>query len=261
MPRPENMPRLRKGNLALCVCRIVKSPIWQHALITDKITENCYISNRDSESGHVFPLYLYPSPEELELSTERSLNLQPAFLTALSEALELPQSAPFNLPEGVSPEEILAYIYAVLYSPTYRERYYEFLKYGLPRIPLPQDIAHFRSLAALGQRLIDSHLLKEVVPVGSEVPVLHRFEGEGDGVVVKARYLDGKVWINPTQYFTDVPVAVWEYEIGAYQVCEKWLKDRKGEVLRHAEVRQYRSILVAIAETLRVVETIDSVLW
>ena len=261
MPRPENMPRLRKGNLALCVCRIVKSPIWQHALITDKITENCYISNRDSESGHVFPLYLYPSPEELELSTERSLNLQPAFLTALSEALELPQSAPFNLPEGVSPEEILAYIYAVLYSPTYRERYYEFLKYGLPRIPLPQDIAHFRSLAALGQRLIDSHLLKEVVPVGSEVPVLHRFEGEGDGVVVKARYLDGKVWINPTQYFTDVPIAVWEYEIGAYQVCEKWLKDRKGEVLRHAEVRQYRSILVAIAETLRVVETIDSVLW
>ena len=257
MPRPAIMPHLRKENLALSVCRVVASPTWQHAFITDKITENRYISNRGSESGHVFPLYLYPNPEELEFSTERSLNFKPAFLTALSEALELPQSEPFNLPEGVSPEEILAYIYAVLYSPTYRECYYEFLKYDFPRIPLPQDIAHFRSLAALGQRLIDSHLLKEVAPVGSEVPVLHRFEGEGDGVVVKARYLDGKVWINPTQYFTDVPVAVWEYEIGAYQVCEKWLKDRKGEVLRHAEVRQYRSILVAVAETLRVVEAID----
>ena len=256
-PRPAIMPHLLSENLALCVCRIVKSPVWQHALITDKITEKCYISNITSESGHIFPLYLYPNPEELGLSTERSLNFKPAFLTALSEALALPQSAPFKLPEGVSPEEILAYIYAVLYSPTYRERYYEFLKYDFSRIPLPQDIAHFRSLAALGQRLIDSHLLKEVAPVGSEVPVLHRFEGEGDGVVVKARYLDGRVWINPTQYFTDVPVAVWEYEIGAYQVCEKWLKDRKGEVLRHAEVRQYRSILVAIAETLRVVEAID----
>ena len=256
-PRRDIMYHLRRENLALCVHRGIRSAVWQHALVANQISEKSYISNRGEPTAQVFPLYLYPNPEELRISTERSLNFKPAFLTALSEALALPQSAPFNLPEGVSPEAILAYIYAVLYSPTYRERYYEFLKYGLPRIPLPQDIAHFRSLAALGQRLIDSHLLKEVAPVGSEVPVLHRFEGEGNGVVVKARYLDGKVWINPTQYFTDVPVAVWEYEIGAYQVCEKWLKDRKGEVLRHAEVRQYRSILVAIAETLRVVEAID----
>ena len=155
------MPHLLGENLALCVCRIVKSPIWQHALITDKITENCYFKQRTSESGHVFPLYLYPNPEELELSTERLLNFNPAFLTAFSEALELPQTAPFNLPEDVSPEEILAYIYAVLYSPTYRERYYEFLKYGFPRIPLPQDIEQFRSLATLGQRLMDWHLLRD----------------------------------------------------------------------------------------------------
>ena len=87
---------------------------------------------------------------------------------------------------------------------------------------------------------------------------MHRFEGEGDGVVGKARYLDGRVWINPTQYFTDVPEDVWEYEIGAYQVCEKWLKDRRGEVLHHEDVRQYRAILVAIAETLAVVAEIDA---
>ena len=90
---------------------------------------------------------------------------------------------------------------------------------------------------------------------------VHRFEGEGDGVVAQVRYLDGRVWINPTQYFTDVSLAVWEYEIGAYQVCEKWLKDRRGEALSHAEVRQYRAILVAVAETLRVMEAIDGVLW
>ena len=253
-------------NLAICVCRIVKSPAWQHALVTDKITEKCYISNTTSESGHVFPLYLYPNPEELGVSTERSLNFQPAFLTAFSEALALPQTAPFNLPEGVSPEEILAYIYAILYSPTYRERYYEFLKYDFPRIPLPQDIAQFRTLAALGQRLIDAHLLKDVsrlqvAPTRRGVPALHRFEGEGDGVVSRLRYADGKVWINPTQHFTDVPEEVWEYEIGAYQVCEKWLKDRKGEELGRAELQQYRAILVAIAETLAVMTEIDSALW
>ena len=159
----------------------------------------------------------------------------------------MPQTALFNLPEGVSPEQILAYIYAILSSPTYRERYYDFLKYDFPRIPLLNDLEHFRTLAALGQRLIDYHLLKDL-----SVPPRHRFEGEGDGVVGRVRHKDGQVWINPTQSFTDVPMAVWEYEIGAYQVCEKWLRDRRGEVLRYEDVRQYQAILVAVAETLGV---------
>lgn len=255
-PGAEVMRHMRKENLALCVCRIVKSPMWQNVLITDKITDKSYISNRTSESTYMFSLYLYPNPEELGVSTEPSLNFQPAFLTALSEALALAQIEPFNLPEGISPEEILAYIYAILYSPTYRQRYYDFLKYDFPRIPLPPDIAQFRTLTALGQRLMDWHLLREV-----QIPVMHRFEGEGDGVVGKVRYAEGQVWINPTQYFTDVPIEVWEYEIGAYQICEKWLRDRKGKVLRHEDVRQYRAILVAIAETIEIMAEIDQVLW
>ncbi len=255
MPRPTNMPNLLSENVAICVCRIVKSPIWQHALITDKITENCYISNTTSESAHVFPLYLYPDSEGLLGSAERELNFKPEFLTALSEVLQLPQTPPFQLPEGITPEEILAYIYAVLYSPTYRERYYEFLKYDFPRIPLSPNIDHFRKLASLGQELINWHLLKDV-----QIPHRHRFEGEGDGVISKVRYEDDKVWINAAQHFTDVPAKVWEYEIGAYQVCEKWLKDRKDKELSRDELKQYRSILVAIAETLQIVEKIDSVL-
>ncbi|MCG9128573.1 N-6 DNA methylase [Candidatus Poribacteria bacterium] len=254
MPRPTNIPNLLHDNFALCVCRIVKSPIWQHALITDKITDNCYISNTTSESSHVFPLYLYPNSEGLGLDTERELNFQPEFLTALSEALGLPQTPPFGLPEDVTPEEILAYIYAVLYSPTYRERYYEFLKYDFPRIPLPKDINHFRNLASLGQELINWHLVKDV-----QIPHHHRFEGEGNAVVTEFRYEDGSVWINNTQYFTNVSEAVWKYEIGAYQVCEKWLKDRRGETLSHVEIRLYPMILVAITETLRVVDAIDEV--
>ena len=255
MPRPANMSHLLKENLALCVCRIVPSPMWQHALITDQITENCYISNKGSESGHVFPLYLYPDSETLLVSTEPELNFKSEFLTALAEALGLPQVAPFGLPEDVTPEEILAYIYAVLYSPTYRKRYYEFLKYDFPRIPLPEDIDSFFALAESGQELIDLHLLKD-----RNLPHRHRFEGEGDGVVSKPRYEDGKVWINATQYFTNVPAEVWAYEIGAYQVCEKWLKDRRGEALSHAEIRLYPMILVAITETLRVTEAIEYVL-
>ena len=103
---------------------------------------------------------------------------------------------------------------------------------------------------------MDWHLLKDV-----QIPPRHRFEDEGDGIVAQVRYVDGRVWINPTQYFTDVPVEVWAYEVGVYQVCEKWLKDRRGEALRHEDVRQYRAILVVIAETLQVMAEIDSVLW
>ena len=246
---------LDKNNVALCVHKGIRSPKWQHVLVTKLISEKSLISNRSEPTAQVFPLYLYPDSEGLGLETERTLNFKPEFLTAFSEALDLPQAEPFGLPEGISPEEILAYIYAVLYSPTYRERYYDFLKYDFPRIPLPQDIDYFRELALLGQELIEWHLLKDV-----HIPARHRFEGEGDGVVSKPRYEDNSVWINATQYFTDVPIEVWEYEIGAYQVCEKWLKDRRGEVLSHADVRQYRSVLVAVAETLRVMETIDEVL-
>ncbi len=265
-PRPAFMPHLIAENIALCVHRGVTSPVWQHTLVANQMTEKSYVSNRSEPTAHVFPLYLYPNPEELGLSTERSLNFKPAFLSALSEALGLPQVDPFDLPEGVSPEEILAYIYAIMYSPTYRARYYEFLRYGFPRIPLPRDLEQFQTLAVLGQRLVDSHLLRdvsrsEVASTGRGTPALHRFEGEGDGVVARVRYVDRQIWINSTQYFTDVPVKVWEYEVGAYQVCEKWMKDRRGEALSRAELQQYRAILVAVAETLEVMDAIDEVLW
>ena len=169
--------------------------------------------------------------------------------------MKLPQTAPFSLPEGISPEEILGYIYAILHGPIYRKQYYEFLKYDFPRIPLPGDIEYFRKLAALGQNLIHWHLWQDV-----QGPPRHRFEGEGDAVVSKVRHAVGHVWINPTQHFTDVPTEVWDYEIGAYQVCEKWLRDRKGIPLSHAKVRHYCGILVAVAETLQIMAEIDKML-
>ena len=251
-PRPAISSHLVFGeNLALCTCRGIKAPVWQHVLVTDRITAHGTISNKEGNPTHVFPLYIYAHPGRQDLSTERSTNLKPAFLKAFSEKLGLPQTGQFDMPEGISPENILAYIYAVLHSPAYRERYYEFLKYGFPRIPLPNDIAHFRRLSTLGQRLMDMHLLKNVPG-----PPRHRFEGEGEGVVSKFAYRDGHVWINPTQHFTNVTEAVWEFEIGAYQVCEKWLQDRKGEVLSDVELQQYQQILVAVAETIDIMEAL-----
>ena len=252
-PRRDLMRHLLVGNnLALCVCKTVTRSVWQHALITDQITEKNYVSNGRSESGYVFPLYLYPDAGELDSSTESYLNLKPEFLRTFSEKLALSPKGRFRLPEGISPEDILAYIYGVLYSPVYREDYYEFLKYGFPRIPLPTDLEHFRRLSKLGQRLIDMHLLKNVPR-----PPRHRFEGEGDSSVSDIDYRDGHIWINRTQRFIDVPEAVWEFEIGAYKVCKKWLQEREGTTLSNVEIRQYQQILVAIAETIHIMAELD----
>lgn len=252
-PRHDIMRHLLVGdNLALCVCKTVTRSVWQHALITNQITEKNYVSNGRSESGYVFPLYLYPDANRLNLSSECYLNLNPEFLKALSEKLTLSQTKQFGVPEGISPENILAYIYAVLYSSAYREQYYEFLKYEFPRIPLPIDLEHFVDLATLGQRLIDIHLLKHIPE-----PPRHRFEGEGDASVLKFVYRNGHVWINPSQCFIDVPEAVWEFEIGAYQVCEKWLKEREGTTLSDVEIRKYQQILIAIAETIHIMTELD----
>ncbi len=274
-PRPAMSAHLLAAeNVALCVARGSKPYAWQHVLVSDAITAAGYVSNKGG-AIHFFPLYLYPNSEELGLSTERSVNLKPDFLKAFAAALGVPRTAQFGLPDGISPEDILAYIYAVLHSPAYRERYAEFLKYGFPRIPLPTDMAQFQKLVGFGRSLIDAHLgRREDRPfeIGRsqtteidahlgrhELPdATSRFEGEGDSVVARVQYRDGHVWINPTQYFSGVPLAVWEFEIGSYQVCEKWLRDRRGEALSHAAIRQYRQVLAAVAETLKVMGEIDS---
>ncbi len=251
-PSYKTMRHLLLENLALCVCFGVPSPAWKHVLVTAQVTVNSCLSTRGNEGAHVFPLYLYPVREELELASERSLNFKPAFLEAFSVKLGLPQAAPFGTPTGVSPEAILGYLYAVLHSPVYRKRYYDFLKYDFPRIPMPTTVDVFRKLSALGCALIDMHLLRNVPTQTAR----HRFEGEGDSVVAKYGYRDGKVWINQIQHFADVPADVWEFEIGAYQVCDRWLKERKHTPLSLSEIRQYQQLLVAVAETLRLMAEI-----
>jgi len=70
----------------------------------------------------------------------------------------------------------------------------------------------------------------------------------------------GRVYINNTQYFEGVPLEVWEFHVGGYQVCEKWLKDRKGRVLTYDDLEHYQNIVAALAETIRLMDEIDEVI-
>ena len=67
-----------------------------------------------------------------------------------------------------------------------------------------------------------------------------------------------RVHINKTQYFEDVPAQVWEFQVGGYQVLHKWLKDRRGRLLTYDDLTHYQQIVVALEETIRLMDEIDA---
>jgi len=163
-----------------------------------------------------------------------------------------------NLQQTFGPEDVFGYMYAIFYSLTYRTRYAEFLKIDFPRLPLTSNTDLFRELCGLGERLIKLHLMEKS---GNATP---RYPAEGNNVVEKVEYLapadqpdQGRVHINKTQYFDGVTPEVWEFHVGGYQVCQKWLKDRKGRALSFDDIKHYQRIVAALAETIELMEKID----
>jgi hypothetical protein len=242
-PRDEVMRHLIGGqNLALISVRQhTQADEWALVGVSDKLTECCAISNKTGEINYVFPLYLLTQDG-------REPNLHEKFLQALRAVMD----------REPTPEEVLAYIYAVLHAPSYRQRYAPFLRYDYPRVPLPASAEQFVRLASLGQHLIELHLLRclslRESPVGFPVSGSNRVE-KG-----YPRYRDGAVWINDSQHFTGVSQAVWEMRVGGYQVCEKWLKDRRGRKLSNREIEIYRRMVYALSQTLVQLQAIDAAL-
>jgi hypothetical protein len=192
---------------------------------------------------------------------------------ALSARLSLPIDGSNSLPQGLAPEDIFHYIYAVLHSLVYRTRYAEFLKIDFPRIPLTSDVELFRHLCAKGADLVALHLLEDDYEAASwnaknpksSSPLKHcgtPLVGGGTLGVAKGhpKYADGNVFINPTCRFEGVPAEVWNFHIGGYQVCEKWLKDRRGRTLSAEDIAHYQRVVVALKETIRLMAEIDEVI-
>ena len=152
-----------------------------------------------------------------------------------------------------TPENIFDYIYAVLHSPSYREKYKEFLKIDFPRVPYPKDKQGFKKLVALGSQLRSLHLL--------ESPRVNQFittyPVDGTNTVEKVFYEDGKVFINQNQYFGNVPESIWNFYVGGYQPAQKWLKDRKGRILTNSDIEHYQKMIVALVETDRIMKKLD----
>ncbi len=164
-----------------------------------------------------------------------------------------------NLPsQSLTPEDIFHYAYAVFHSPGYRSRYAEFLKIDFPRLPLTGTLELFRALARLGGELTALHLLESPK---LDCPITEWLGGP-NLEVEKISWSNNTVWVNKAQTagFRGVSETVWNFHIGGYQVCEKWLKDRKGRTLTKDDVAHYHKIVIALSETIRLMSDIDAVI-
>ena len=218
-----------------------------------------------------FPLYLYRTVKGslFDLDgpkanlVERRSNLTANFITDISNRLKMKVITDENgdLRAAIGTEDIFNYIYAILYSPTYRIRYAEFLKIDFPRLPLTSNIGLFRSLCALGDKLVKLHLMNKY---GEHTPNYPELGNNKVEIVEYNQNADkpeqGRVWINKTQYFEGIPPEIWNFHIGGYQVCQKWLKDRKDRILTFDDIKHYQRIVAALAETFTLMANIDEVI-
>lgn len=270
-PRPDVMRHMFEDNaLALSTSRSVEIGTFEHVLCTRLPLGHHTVSLK--EVNYVFPLFLFPdeqvAQQVLTPRSKREPNLAPSFLKALSAAMRSPQSGAYGLPIGVTAEDIFQYTYAVLHSPSYRSRYTEFLKIDFPRLPLPGSLDLFRDLTRLGGELVSLHLL--------ESPKLDHFitsyTGPKKPEVGRVSWSDETVWLDAagtkkglraspgTIGFRGVSEATWNFHIGGYQVCEKWLKDRKGRTLSQEDIEHYQKVIVALNETIGLMKEIDKVI-
>jgi predicted helicase len=199
--------------------------------------------NKGGES--LFPLYLYPDHlfSQKKANDKKEDNINPELLPALVEVYK----------KEPIPVEIFYYIYGVLYSNVFRTKYADFLKTDFPRVPFTKDYKLFDKMGKYGEMLIDLHLLKSNE---LDQPIT-KFHGKGDNKVEKVTYGEERVRINKDQYFDGITEEVWKYQIGGYQVCNKWLKDRKGRILSLDDIRHYCKVVTAIEETIKIQKEID----
>ena len=254
-------------NIGLCTNRQVNST-FQHVGVTRDLINDCTLSLATKERTYVFPLWLKAQDSYGDLIREKPrLNFSNSFLSALAESLNVPQSEETRLPTGISGEQVVAYIYAVLHSVAYRERYAEQLKIDYPRIPICADNKLFFELVEVGEQLISLHLLESPTLDAPITTVIRRTNFR----VEKVSYSDGTIWIDSskTQGFQGVPESVWKFRLGGFQVCEKWIKDRQakggknprpGRILTDEDINRYQKIIVTLSETIRIMAEIDEVI-
>jgi predicted helicase len=252
-----------KENIAIVTTKSLSTNLFRHIFITENVGDYSFISDKTREVNYYFPLHLYNTSPYIQ--KERETNLSYKNLMIFDKPKEKESNIKAEIIEKLSkqhkkkidPEEIFYYIYGILYSNNYREKYQEFLKIDFPKIPFTNDYKLFQKAAKLGKELIDLHLLKSDKLKKS----IAKFPKTGDSRVEKREYneKEKRIYINGKQYFENVKPEIWNYHIGGYQVLDKWLKDRIGKILSAEDVNHYLKIISTLKYTMDLQKQIDEI--
>ena len=246
------MQHMAGENIGLVICRLTMGGMWSHCFVSGHPADDSYISNKSKERAYLFPLN--------QARSDADTNEEPPDANGGDLGWTENFSAEFRsfidsrYEHHYAPEEILGYVYAVLYSPTYRVRFAEFLRIDFPRVPFPENSDDFETLSTLGWALVQTHLLRESPGRG-----LAAYHGKGDHTVEAVRYSpeEEAIHISKTQRFEPVPQDVWDFHIGSYRVLDKYLKSRKGRTLSLDEIDHVGAVADALAFTIEQMEKID----
>ena len=217
--------------------------------VTDTVIDAHAITAAVSISYN-FPLYLYANKSNRDLFS----SMEPKRTTNFSEVFYQKLASHFiHFP---APEKVFCYIYSIIHCRLYQLTYADYLKYDFPHIPFTDNFEIFNAVSSLGKRLIDLHLLES-----SELnnPVA-KYQGTGDDHVItlpKYSEIDQRLYINSSHYFEGLKPEVWNYQIGGYQVLDKYLKERKGR--RMDDPRYFIRVATALAKTIEIQEEIDAI--
>nr|MBA2436564.1 DNA methyltransferase [Chthoniobacterales bacterium] len=241
------------------------SPQFEFTVCVSRtVADQCSVGNKSAGAGisYLAPLRVsrgdVHEQGKLGLDGTTQPNFGQPFLKQLGSRLNLSRAGEHGLPAGLAPEDIFHYAYAVFHSPGYRSRYEEFLKIDFPRLPLTGNLELFRALARLGGELVSLHLLESP----KLAQPITEFIGSRHPEVEKVSWSKNTVWLDKDQTtgFRGVRETVWDFHIGGYQVCQKWLKDRKGRTLSKDDIAHYHKIVIALSETIRLMAEIDKVI-
>ena len=266
---------MHSENISLIYQRGFSSEFPHTPFISKLISDQGAVRPGTTSTSTMSPLYTYPIKEDGVFKDEkRKPNLNQEIVSQIAKKIGLAfTNEKEDTKNTFAPIDILDYIYAVLHSPTYREKYKGFLKIDFPRVPYPKDATIFWKLVKFGGSLRELHLLesdllddhfiniigcKGVVSDPKKNLLVDRKMTKNSIGYVAETNTHGNVWINDIQYFSNVPLKAWEFYIGGYQPAQKWLKDRYGRNLLNEEVTHYQKIIVALNETHNLMQEIDN---
>lgn len=235
-PRGNVFKNIKDNNLVFSVNKNVKNKAGFHHVLISKNLPDLHLFETANASIYSSPLYIYEQDSKIP-------NLNKEIWNKINEVVG-----------DTMPENILDYIYVVLHSPTYRDKFKEFLKIDFPRVPYPESKEVFWKLVTMGEKLRKLHLMED--------PEVNNFDTTfpvgGSDDVEKIKYQDSNVYINAEQYFGNVPEIAWNFYIGGYQPAQKYLKDRKGRKIMSDEIEHYQKIIKVLAETDKLMKDIDN---